>query len=177
MKITLLRHGIAEEKLDGRCKTDDERPLTQEGIDKIRMIGKYLKNMGLKFDLVLTSTLIRAKETAEIASAELGIRNLIKETPHLKPEGRYADLLEVIAEEYPEARDVLLVGHEPFMSGFISMMLSGEENLMIQMKKGGLCRLDSRKLKPGKSELLWLMTPKHMTAMASSGFTSVSSRS
>ncbi len=164
MDLYILRHGIAAERDPQKFSDDDQRPLTAEGKKKLRRIAATLKDLGYRFDLVLTSPLVRAKQTADIVAAALGIEGRVRETSHLAPPG---DPRRLVAEinDLGEGR-VLLVGHEPYLSGFISVLLSGREGLEIDLKKGGFCHLSVGSLKYGACAVLeCLLAPKHTAKM------------
>ena len=166
MNLYLLRHGIAEER--GTPGRDSERPLTGEGKDQLRSIGKAMKKMDLPFDRILSSPYVRARQTAEIVSQTLKKSDLIQFTDALICERNPAALIQEINAADSRAEEILLVGHEPFMSRLISMLLSGKENCEILFKKGGLCRLEVKDLKWGQCACLrWLLTPKQLMAIAS----------
>lgn len=157
----ILRHGIAEERDAARYLDDGQRPLTGEGRKKLRMIASFLKDHGYRFDLVLTSPLVRARQTAEIAAGVLGIEDQLQETRHLSPAGDPRRLLAEI-NGLGSGR-ILLVGHEPYLSGFISVLLSGREGIEINLKKGGFCHLSVGALKYGACAVLeCLLAPKQM---------------
>jgi phosphohistidine phosphatase len=164
MDVYILRHGIAEERDPQKFPDDDRRPLTGEGMRKMRRIASALKGLGCRFDLVLTSPLARARQTADIAASVLGIESRLRETPHLAPSG---DPRRLVAEVNGHGEgSVLLVGHEPYLSGFISVLLSGREGLEINLKKGGFCHLSVGSLKYGACAVLeCLLAPKQMVRM------------
>ena len=67
----------------------------------------------------------------------------------------------------PSPESVLLVGHEPYLSGLISLLVSGKETFTVTMKKGGLCKLSTDSLHHGRCAALdWLLTPRQMALMA-----------
>lgn len=141
MDLYILRHGIAEP----HCKNDAERPLTKEGKEQI----KRLKKLKLSFDLVLSSPLVRAMQTAEALGVDYKI------TENLIPSASYQKII-------PEAKGerVLLVGHEPFLSGFISLLISGGPDCDINLKRGELCKLSLDVLHCGKCATLeWILMP------------------
>jgi phosphohistidine phosphatase len=72
-----------------------------------------------------------------------------------------------IAGLKPTPKNVLLVGHEPYLSNLISRLVSGTGNIAMDFKKGGLCKIEMEKLRDGTStRLVWLLTPKLMKEMA-----------
>lgn len=164
MDVCILRHGLAAERDHHQYPDDGLRPLTPEGSRKIRKVAFFLKGLGYKFDLVLTSPLVRARQTAEIVVAVMGLDDRLRETPHLAPSGDPGKLVAEIAGQ--KADGVLLVGHEPYLSGLISVLLSGREGLEINLKKGGFCHLSVGSLKYGACALLeCLLAPKQMIKM------------
>ena len=75
-------------------------------------------------------------------------------------------LVELLNHLQPTPESVLLVGHEPYLSGLISLLVSGEGTLSVVMKKAGLCKLTTESLKHGRcASLEWLLTPKQMALM------------
>jgi phosphohistidine phosphatase len=118
--------------------------------------------MGLQFDLILSSPYIRAKDTAKIVAGELGQQVTLTES--LVPGADARELIAEINDEKPQR--VLLVGHEPDLSGLISVLISGSGDALIELKKGGLCKLTSDKLTFARCAILnWLLTPKHLRSM------------
>ena len=159
MEIYILRHGIAVERGTPGHKKDGDRPLTEEGEDKMRQIAKAMQTMGLQFDVIFSSPYVRAKRTADIV-AEI-IDEDVTVTHSLLPDAAPAELIAEINDEKPQR--VLLVGHEPDLSTFISLLISGRSDAEIELKKGALCKLTAETLKAGKCATLnWLLTPKQL---------------
>lgn len=159
MKIYILRHGIALDRNDPNVSSDANRPLIPIGIEKIKKISKFIKKQKISFDLIFSSPYLRAKETAEIVSEKLKIE--IQETELLIPSGSFEKLVERINSR--ELESVLLVGHEPFLSSFLSFLLTGNENLNLELKKGGFCCVEFyEKIEIGNGTLTFLLTPKQM---------------
>jgi phosphohistidine phosphatase len=159
MELYILRHAIAgdRESFDG---PDSERPLTKEGAKKMKRVAKELEKLDLKFDLILSSPFVRAKETAEIMADEFHSENLLKFSSHLKVGGDPSALVHEVNTRYKQFSRILLVGHEPYLSGLISMLVSGKNDLSITMKKGGICKLSVGSLHYGRCATLeWLMAP------------------
>lgn len=160
MKLSLLRHGIAVKRGTLGYAHDGERPLTTEGEKEMRRIARGMKSIGLSFDLVLSSPFLRARRTAEIVVETFGIEEKLILSPHLETGGEPRRLLEEITSRSRGLDSVLLVGHEPYLSGLISVLLGGDERLAIVLKKSGLCQLQIEKLVYGRcAELEFLLTP------------------
>jgi phosphohistidine phosphatase len=166
MELYILRHGIAVDRGAPGCRNDDLRPLTPEGRRKLRLIAMAFKAMGLTFDLVLSSPVLRAKQTAEIVVHELGADKLLQFSHHLSYGGNPKDLIEEISKAWPGRERVLLVGHEPYLSGLVSRLLTGRDDLPLTLKKGGFCHLSIEHLRYGACGILMsLLTPAQMTKM------------
>jgi phosphohistidine phosphatase len=129
--IWLLRHGDAE---DGAGKPDAERDLTEKGERQSRNAGKALKALGVPLDVCLTSPKLRAKRTAELACAELGVP--VEEDNRIG--GGDFDPLELAAGR----GEVMLVGHEPDFSSAVALVTGSR----VKMKKGGIAAIDDHLL-------------------------------
>jgi phosphohistidine phosphatase len=159
--LFILRHGLAVEPGTAGYAKDADRPLTAEGKAKLREIAAAMEKLGLDFDIILSSPYKRARQTAEIVAEELEKKVQFSET--LTPQGQVKTLIDFLNRLRPPAQNVLLVGHEPYLSELISLLISGERHASVVMKKGGLAKLSVESLKPGRcAALQWLLTPKQM---------------
>ena len=129
--IWLLRHGDAEA---GESKPDADRDLTEKGERQSRNAGKALKALGVPLDVCLTSPKLRARRTAELACAELGVP--VEEDERLG--GGDFDPLELAAGR----GEVMLVGHEPDFSSAVALVTGSR----VKMKKGGIAAIDDHLL-------------------------------
>lgn len=160
MKLYILRHGDAVEFGDPRYK-EDARPLTEKGIRRTKELAHALRQMEITFDFVLSSPLTRARETAEIVARGLKFPRKVELTDHLTPSGSMDGLVKQLNMLRPLPQSILLVGHEPYLSGFISLLCSGGPGMQITMKKGGLCRLQLDLPRCDKCATLeWLLPPR-----------------
>ena len=167
MELYLLRHGLAVEHGTPGFAEDSARPLTPKGRRQLRKIAAAMKQLDLDLDLIMSSPLPRAKQTAEIVAARLKLKKRLKFSNALAPGGDPAILFRQLERTKPAPEKLLLVGHEPDLSRLISRLVTGGVQLQMDFKKGGLCKLDAEKLHAGKcAALLWLLTPKQMKAMA-----------
>lgn len=167
MELFILRHGIAVEPGTPGFENDFERPLIPKGKRQLHESCVALRKMKLKFDLILSSPLTRAKETAEIVAAELRQKKRLQFSRHLQPRGDFKKLILDIRHAKPASKSVLLVGHEPDLSELISLLVTDEAGGGFALKKGGLAKLEVEKLRAGRcATLAWLLTPKLMKIMA-----------
>jgi phosphohistidine phosphatase len=167
MKLYILRHGIAVDHGAPGYARDADRPLTPEGERKLARIADAMEALELSFDLILSSPYTRARQTAEIVAEALDARKRLEFSEDLTLDGSFKKLIEWINCLKSPPENVLLVGHEPHLSGLISLLVSGDSGMSVVMKKGGLCKLSLESLKHGRCAALeWLLTPKQMALMA-----------
>jgi phosphohistidine phosphatase len=165
MNLYLLRHGLAVELGTHGLAKDADRPLTPEGKQKLRRTAEAMQKLELRFELVLSSPYVRARETAEIVAGAFKLRDEIEFSDALVPGGSTRELIHWLNHRDPE--NALLVGHEPYLSSLISLLVAGDAGLAVTMKKGGLCKLAAETLRHGRcASLEWLLTPKQMASMA-----------
>ncbi|SRR5712692_6802430 len=161
-EIYLIRHGLAEERGDA-WPDDAKRPLTEEGILRMRKSVRGLARLGVSCDVVVTSPLVRARQTAEIVAAGLSPRPSLVNAESLSPDGTFAAVIADL-EKHTRKTRIALVGHEPSI-GELAARLIGSRHA-IEFKKGAVCRIDLEALPPsGPGDLRWLLTPKIMRAI------------
>jgi phosphohistidine phosphatase len=166
MELYLLRHGLAVERGAPGFKDDSTRPLTPKGRRQLRKITAAIKKMDLRCDQILSSPLVRAKQTAEIVAAGLKLKKQLKFSNALAPAGSPAVLFRQLARLKPSPKRLLLVGHEPGLSRLVSRLITGGLELQLDFKKGGLCKLEVETLRDSKcAKLVWLLTPKQLKMM------------
>jgi len=164
MNLYILRHGLAVEAGTEGYDKDADRPLTAKGERKLHLIADAMEELDLELDLILSSPYKRARQTAEIVADVLKVKMELTST--LEPGGSSSELIQLIGKTKPSAEGVMVVGHEPYLSGLISLLISGSTNLPIVMRKAGLCKLSTDSLKHGRCAALeWLLTPKQMRLM------------
>ncbi|MBR8830602.1 MAG: 2,3-bisphosphoglycerate-dependent phosphoglycerate mutase [Chroococcopsis gigantea SAG 12.99] len=161
MELYLIRHGLAGER--GQYTNDDERPLTDEGEKKTAAVARQLKDKGIRFDLVLTSGLMRAKQTAAILEkAKLTPR--VEESAALRPGGEIEEWINWLGcwSDYNDRSRLALVGHEPDLSQWAELLVWGEIKEKLNLKKAGIIGLNlpSRENLIAQSELFLLISPK-----------------
>lgn len=163
MELYFLRHAIAAEPGTVPVSHDSERPLTEEGIEKMKEAVKGMQRLELSFDAIVSSPYIRASETAEIAAKGLRFKGKIAHSAALIPNAEFKEFFKLIKEFKPENK-VLLVGHLPSIGEFISNLISGKNSVSMDYKKGGMCRVDMPGfIAPGVTgQLMWFLTPKQL---------------
>ncbi|MCA2001432.1 MAG: phosphohistidine phosphatase SixA [Chloroflexi bacterium] len=155
MNLYLIRHAIAVEEFED----DSQRPLTEKGRKKMRQIAKGLRALGVEFDLILSSPYVRAVETAEILADVFKMKREVQISGNLTPMGDPDLLISEINEKY-KAGSLALVGHEPFLTALIGLLIADNANVDITLKKGGVCSLSADDLHhTRKASMDWLLTP------------------
>jgi phosphohistidine phosphatase len=161
-EIYLIRHGVAEERSDA-WPDDAKRPLTEEGAQKMRKSARGLARIGVSLDVVLTSPLVRTRQTAELVAAAFDPKPHIATAESLAPGGSYAAVIADL-EKHTRKNGIALVGHEPGI-GELAARLAGSRH-PIEFKKGAVCRIDLPALPPtGPGTLRWFLTPKIMRSL------------
>jgi phosphohistidine phosphatase len=168
MNVYLMRHGIALAQDDPSISHDGERPLTGKGVKRTRQAAKGIRRLKIPFDAILTSPLVRARQTAEIVAAALGIETRLEEISGLAPESTVEHLMFGLSR-YHDREHLLLVGHEPLLSSVATALLGGRQpaKVIIVFKKGSLCNIEIDALPattPGK--LHWMLTPKQLRSLS-----------
>jgi len=163
MELYLIRHGIAEEH-QPKLK-DEERQLTKEGKQKTEAVAQQLIKLGLQFDLILTSPLVRAHQTAEIL-INAGVSSKLEESDHLSPDGNINNWLTdwLKTKNYLAKTRLGLVGHEPNLSNWAEILLWGEAKGSLVLKKAGMMgiKLPETGSPLGRSQMFWLTPPKYL---------------
>jgi phosphohistidine phosphatase len=167
MLLYLMRHGLAVEPGTPGFKTDADRALTPKGRRQLRKIAAAMKKLDLELDLILSSPFVRARQTAEIVAATLHLKKKLKFSNALAVGGDPANLLRQLERIKPLPEGLLLVGHEPGLSQLLSVLLTGTTRMAAEFKKGGLCKLEVKKLHLGACATLeWMLTPSQMKSMS-----------
>ena len=167
MTILILRHGIAVARGTAGYEKDEDRPLTDKGERRLWRITEAMQEMELVFDLVLSSPYRRARQTAEIVAEAFKAQKQLKLCDELAADHEPKNIVTFLQAADPQPESVLLVGHEPYLSQLISLLVTGNEASSFELKKGGLCKLTVGSLKAGRCATLeWLLTPRQMLALS-----------
>jgi phosphohistidine phosphatase len=154
MFVYFLRHANAGQK---KLKNDDKRPLDKEGIEQSGHIGRLLSALDVQPDLVISSPLKRAMQTASLVANELGHEGKIQVEPSLRPAASY-DAFREMLRHCAKLESIVVVGHNPNLSRFLSLLISnGSSDKWTDMKKGTVARVE---YSAKRSLLDWMITPK-----------------
>src|SRR5438874_2271023 len=149
MRLYFLRHGEADwPNWDG---PDDERPLTERGKKEMRKVAKFLRELDIPLDDILSSPLPRARQTADIVADRFNLH--VREEEDLAGGFGMSQLKELI-QKYP-VENLMVVGHEPNFTEIISSLTGAD----CKLSKGGVALMDVDE-EQMKGRLLWLFPPK-----------------
>lgn len=166
MQLLLIRHAIAEDHDDfARTGKDDRlRPLTDEGRKKMKQAARGLRGLVPEIDLLATSPLTRAAQTAAIVDSVYGGLKEV-EIEELSPEATPDEFLRWLRKQ--KAGTLAAVGHEPSISLILSWLLTGTERRIFSFRKGGACLLDlPEEIGAGTATLQWAMAPAQLRQLA-----------
>jgi phosphohistidine phosphatase len=155
MRVYFLRHGLAGDREEWRGD-DFDRPLTDKGRERMAREANKMVELSLALDVIVTSPLVRARQTADIVAAGLDRRDRLVEDERLGLDFDPSRLAGIL-REHPRANAIMLVGHEPSMSETIGHLVGGAR---IDLKKGGLACVDLPDPSSLDGVLTWLVPPK-----------------
>lgn len=156
MIIYFVRHASAGQSVSN-LKKDEKRPLDRDGIEQCGFVGRALAALNAQPDVIISSPLKRATQTASLVGNELGFEGKLLLEPALKPEASFSDFRRML-EKYSRHEAIMVVGHNPSITEFLARMIakSGSEAL-IDFKKGAVARAETLR---NSATLNWFFTPK-----------------
>jgi phosphohistidine phosphatase len=162
MDVLLIRHAEAGERDATRFPDDDLRPITAEGRRKQAAFARLMKRMGISFDFLVTSPLVRAMQTAEVLGEVFGLAEVPPTSDALGHQCAAPAVLALLAKFGPEAA-VALVGHEPALSRVAAALIGKSGDAHLDLKKSGVIgiRFDGAP-EAGKGELAFMLKPGHL---------------
>jgi phosphohistidine phosphatase len=164
MDLLIVRHAIAFERDRHRWRDDAIRPLSPAGIRRARKAAAGLKQLTRRPERLLTSPLVRARQTAQILTDIAGWP-AAEEAPELAPDEPALAVLALLAKD--RSKLTAVVGHQPGLGHLLAAcLLGGGGALPIEMKKNAVaCIAFAGRPRPGHAALAWLATPKMLRAL------------
>jgi phosphohistidine phosphatase len=163
--LYVIRHAIAAER-GAEYPDDTRRPLTGDGISRFQKIVAGLEELEIDVEIVLTSPLLRARQTADLLSKGLRGHPTVVETRALSPGAAYKELMTELGR-HARRSSVALVGHEPHLGETAARLVGCAGRF--DFRKGGVCRIDVDALPPsGPGRLQWFAPPKILVRMPGS---------
>lgn len=161
MFVYFLRHASAGQRLESARK-DEKRGLDKDGIEQCGYVGRALAAVGVQVEVIISSPLKRATQTASLVGNEMGHEGKLVIETALRPETGFADFQKML-EKYARQDSILLVGHNPNLREFLGRVIgdSGCE-AVVELKKGAVAKVEMRR---NAGSLSWCLTPRILRAL------------
>ncbi len=163
MNLYLMRHANAGTPR-GNPALDAKRPLIKEGKEQCMLMARVLSALKVQVDVVVSSPLKRALQTAQFVATELGYEAKVEVSPALAPGADYADFQRMLGH-YSGCDGVLVVGHNPNTFQFLGRLITANGGAAIRMRKGSIARVDLDRHPP---LLQWVIDPRSARALYAS---------
>jgi phosphohistidine phosphatase len=163
MIVYFLRHASAGESVLNP-KKDEKRALDKDGIEQCGYVGRALTAIDVQVDVIISSPLKRATQTASLVGNEMGYEGKLQIDPGLRPGAMFADFRRLL-EKYANQESIMVVGHNPNLSQFLGTVTSESGcEASIDLKKGAVARVEMRR---NSGTLQWCLTPKVLRTLYS----------
>jgi len=163
MILFLMRHADAGTPR-GNPILDGKRALVKEGKQQCMLMARLLSAVKAPVDVIVSSPLKRALQTAQLVGNELGYDDEVEVSPALGMNASYVDFQRLLGK-YADREGILAVGHNPNLFQFLGRMVSGNGGSSIRMRKGAVARIDLERHPP---QLQWLIDPRAARAIYAS---------
>ena len=161
MIIYFLRHASAGQHL-ANPKKDEKRALDKEGIEQCGYVGRALAALEAQVDVIVSSSLKRATQTASLVGNEMGYEGKLQIETGLRPEATFSDFRKLV-EKYARQEAIMVVGHNPNLSQFLGAIISDSGcEASVELKKGAVAKVEMRR---SSGTLQWCLTPKLVRAL------------
>ncbi len=161
MFLYLLRHASAGQSLL-TAKKDEKRGLDKDGIEQCGYIGRALAALGVQVEIIVSSPLKRAAQTASLVGNEMGHEGKLVMENALRPQASFSDFQKML-EKYARQDSMLLVGHNPNLREFLGRIISDSGGeAVVDLKKGAVAKVETRR---NSGSLSWILTPRILRAL------------
>jgi len=161
MIIYFLRHANAGERMSNP-KKDEKRALDEAGIEQCGVVGRALAALDVQVDVIISSPLKRAAQTASLVGNELSYEGKLQLDAALRPGGSFADFRKLL-DKYAKCESIMVVGHNPNLGEFLGRAISdGGCEASVELKKGAVARVEMGR---SSAYLQWVVTPKFLRTL------------
>jgi phosphohistidine phosphatase len=161
MFLYFLRHASAGQSLIS-AKKDEKRGLDKDGIEQCGYIGRALAALGVQVEIIVSSPLKRATQTAALVGNEMGHEGKLVMENALRPQANFADFQKML-EKYSRLESVMVVGHNPNLGEFLGRVIcEGGCEAVVELKKGAVAKVEMRR---NSGSLSWCITPRILRAL------------
>jgi len=155
MNLYLMRHADAGLPRENPV-LDAKRALVKDGKEQCMLMAAMLGAFKVQVDVILSSPLKRAMQTAQLVGTELGFEGKVEVSQAMAMDASYSDFLRMLAK-YSDREGVLAVGHNPNLFTFLGRLVTGNGGANLRMRKGSVARVDLDRHPP---QLQWLIDPR-----------------
>jgi phosphohistidine phosphatase len=161
MELYIVRHGDAIDQADPAVTGDEMRWLTDAGRDEVALMARLLEKLDVRPDLILTSPLVRARQTAEIIAEVVGPSSGPVDCHDMAPGGSPAGVLHAIGSR-GQVKRVVVSGHMPGVARLAGYLAWHDPDQVFGFRTAAICRVDLPDVDPapGSGELRWLIPPR-----------------
>lgn len=163
MILYLMRHANAGLRRDNPV-VDRKRGLVKEGKDQCMLMARVLSAVGAQIDVIVSSPLKRALQTAQFVGTELGYDAKVEISASLEPGADYRTFQDLLAK-YQDREGILVVGHNPNLFQFLGKLITGNGGAAIRLRKASIAKVDMEHHPP---RLQWLIDPRSARAIYAS---------
>src|SRR6202167_2480623 len=161
MFLYFLRHASAGRRLI-TAKKDEKRGLDKDGIEQCGYIGRSLASLGVQVEVIVSSPLKRATQTAALVGNEMGHEGKLAIEKGWRPKANFAEFQKML-EKYARQDSVLLVGRNPNLGEFLGRVISDSGcEAVVELKKGAVAKVEMRR---NSGSLSWCITPRILRAL------------
>jgi phosphohistidine phosphatase len=161
MIIYFLRHASAGQPMNNP-KKDEKRALDKVGVEQCGNVGRTLAALDVQVDVILSSPLKRAAQTASLVGNELSYEGKLQLEDALRPNASFADFRKLL-DKYAKHDAIMVVGHNPNLSQFLGRCISETGcEATVELKKGAIAKMETGR---NSSALHWCLTPKVLRAL------------
>jgi phosphohistidine phosphatase len=162
MDVILIRHAEAGSRDESQWPDDDLRPVSPEGRTRHTGIARAMKRLGIEFEFLVTSPLVRARQTADITAEVYGWKEPPQQSEALGHGCSVSAVVKLLGK-FPPDSSVALVGHEPDLSGVAAALIGRSGDASIKLKKSGVIGISfDGAPEAGRGELMFLLKPGHL---------------
>lgn len=163
MIIYFLRHASAGVPVSN-LKKDEKRALDETGVEQCGYVGRALAALDVQVDIILSSPLKRAAQTASLVGNEMGYEGKLQLEDALRPSTSFADFRRML-DKYAKRDAIMVVGHNPSLSEFLGRSISETGcEAGLELKKGAVARVEMNR---NMGSLMWCVTPKILRTLYS----------
>ncbi len=160
MFLYFLRHASAGQRL-ANAKKDEKRGLDKDGVEQCGYVGRGLAALGVQAEVIVSSPLKRATQTAALVGNEMGYEGKVVVDSALRQQASFSDFQKML-EKYARQDSMMVVGHNPNLSEFLGRVIADSGEAVIDLKKGAVAKVEMRR---NSGSLSWCVTPRIFRAL------------